>query len=58
MLIWFSRILRWALGVLFIVMGIRTGNDGYAISFGAIILLTGFLRPRRCLEEDSCSNDG
>lgn len=48
--IWVSKILRWALGALFIAWGFSEGPDWYTIVFGAIILLTGFLRPRRCID--------
>lgn len=53
MTIWIHRIFRWALGALFIVLGIVQGRDWYTIAFGAIILATGFLRPCRCIG-DSC----
>jgi hypothetical protein len=56
LVIWFSRILRWGLGGLFIWAGIHF--DGYwpAILFGAAFVITGFFRPKRCLEEGSdCS---
>ncbi len=53
-LIWVSKVLRWALGTLFIIVGIHAGNDGYAIFFGTAIFATGFLKPRRCID-DKCS---
>ncbi|HSC36896.1 MAG TPA: hypothetical protein VLD19_03455 [Chitinophagaceae bacterium] len=52
MIIWVSKILRWSLGVLFIVWGILADHDWYTISFGCIILATGFLKPRRCIDEN------
>jgi hypothetical protein len=57
-LIWFSRILRWGLGLLFTVAGILYFNRGGwpLLLFGSVLLVTGFLRPRRCLEE-TCDTD-
>lgn len=54
--LWFHRLLRWCLGVLFIFIGIAYGLEEAwpSILFGSVLLVTGFLRPRRCLEEDSC----
>jgi hypothetical protein len=51
--IWFSRILRWALGGLFIFTGIWYLQQGGwpVIIFGGIIFITGFFKPRRCLDE-------
>ena len=48
------RLLRWGFGVLFISIGIAYYNEGAwaAILFGAIFLVTGFFRPKRCLQED------
>jgi hypothetical protein len=56
--IWFSSILRWSLGLLFIFMGyIHSKEDGaWAIwGFGLIILITGFIRPKCCID-DNCKN--
>ena len=55
-LVWFSRILRWSLGALFIGAGIYYYQDGAwpAILLGAVLVVTGFLRPKRCLEEEGC----
>jgi hypothetical protein len=54
-LVLFSRILRWSLGIMFISAGIYYLKDGGwpAIFFGLIMLITGFFRPRRCID-DSC----
>jgi len=51
----FSRLLRWALGILFIGAGIYFIDEGAwpAIAFGGLMFLTGFFRPRRCVE-DNC----
>lgn len=55
-LVWFSRILRWSLGLLFIGAGIYYFKDGAwpALLVGGVLLVTGFLRPRRCLDENGC----
>jgi hypothetical protein len=52
--IWFSRILRWTLGAVFILIGIRyMKQDGWPVLvFGAIFFSTGFFRPRRCINDD------
>jgi hypothetical protein len=54
-LVWFSRILRWTLGILFIGEGIKYFADGAwpAIFFGSVLVVTGFLKPRRCIQ-DGC----
>lgn len=48
------RIIRWGFGALFTVGGIVYYNQGglVAILFGAIFIVTGFLRPKRCLQQD------
>jgi hypothetical protein len=53
---WFSRLLRWVLGAVFITAGILNAKAGGwpAILFGALIFITGFFRPRRCMG-DECS---
>jgi hypothetical protein len=55
-LVWFSRILRWSLGGLFIGAGIYYYQDGAwpAILLGAVLVITGFFRPKRCLDEEGC----
>jgi hypothetical protein len=54
--IWFHRILRWSLGLLFLGAGIVFYEDGAwpAIAFGLLLLVTGFFRPRRCIDDDQC----
>jgi len=50
--IWFSSILRWSLGLLFISMGFvhLKENDAWAtLAFGLIIFITGFIRPGCCI---------
>lgn len=51
----FSRLLRWGLGILFMIIGLIYYEEGGwpAILFGVIFFATGFLRPKRCLE-NSC----
>jgi hypothetical protein len=55
-IVWFSRILRWFLGIFFIIIGIVYYKDGTwpAIFIGAVLMVTGFFRPKRCLDE-SCA---
>ena len=50
---WFSRIFHWSLGLGFITAGIMFYEKGGwpAIAFGALIFITGFLRPTRCIDE-------
>lgn len=54
--VWFSRLLRWALGIVFTTVGVLYFNDGGwpAILFGIVFFATGFFRPRRCIDE-TCS---
>ena len=53
-LVWLQRLFRWGIGGLFITVGIIYFKDGGwpAVIFGTVILITGFLRPRRCLNEE------
>jgi len=55
--VWFSRIIRWGFGMLFIGGGIYYYDQGgwAAILFGAVFFATGFFRPKRCLEEGGCT---
>ncbi|MBX3240208.1 MAG: hypothetical protein KIT80_02860 [Chitinophagaceae bacterium] len=57
--IWFSRILRWVLGIFFIGVGVWYYNDGAwpALIFGAVFFVTGFFKPRRCID-GSCAVPG
>jgi hypothetical protein len=50
-IIFFHRILRWALGTVFILVGTSYWKqDGWPVLvFGGIIFLTGFFTPRRCI---------
>jgi len=53
--IWFSSILRWVLGSIFIVLGCFYSGDGglWALMlFGLAFIITGFIRPKRCLDDD------
>ena len=56
--IWIYRIIRVAFGILFTVVGIKYYNEGGwpAILFGALFLVTAFLRPRRCMA-DNCNSE-
>lgn len=53
--IWFSRILRWSLGIFFMSVGVwYYGEGGWpAILFGLVLVITGFFRPKRCLVEQN-----
>jgi hypothetical protein len=55
-LVWFSRILRWSLGLLFIGTGIYYFDEGAwpALLVGGVLFVTGFFRPKRCLDEEGC----
>jgi hypothetical protein len=55
---WFSRLLRWTIGLVFIITGIVFYHkDGWtAILFGLLIFITGFLKPRYCLNKH-CTSD-
>ena len=47
-----SRILRFGFGALIVVTGIIE-REWLSIFIGALLFFTGFLRPRRCIDE-SC----
>ena len=55
-IIWFSRLLRLGLGIFFTIIGFMYYAEGGwpALLFGVIFFATGFLRPRRCIDE-SCN---
>lgn len=55
-MILFNRLLRWGLGSLFIGAGVYYWADGAwpALVFGTLMVITGFFRPRRCVD-NSCS---
>jgi hypothetical protein len=50
-LVWFSRSLRWALGIFLIWIGFHFEDAWPVKIFGAVVFATGFLRPRRCIDE-------
>ena len=54
--LWVNRIIRWGLGITFLCIGIKYQDEGrwFAIVFGLAFIITGFFRPRRCLEEGGC----
>jgi len=57
--IWVSSILRWVLGAGFLVMGYAYHQQDYAwvlFVFGTLLIVTGFLRPKRCVQ-DRCEID-
>lgn len=47
------RLVRWGFGTMFTSIGIVYYKEGgwAAILFGAIFLVTGFFRPKRCLQQ-------
>jgi hypothetical protein len=49
-----SRYLRWGLGIGFFIFGIKTFSEGgwAALLIGTVLIVTGFLRPKRCLNEN------
>jgi len=57
-ILWVNRAIRWGLGITFLSIGILNKEEGrwFAIVFGIAFIITGFFRPRRCLEE-SCPID-
>ncbi len=55
--IWFSRIFRWTLGIVFLSAGYlyrKEEGSWMIILFGLVLFVTGFLRPKRCLD-DNCN---
>lgn len=55
-LTWVSRSLRWGLGLIFIAVGIAYFKDGGwpALFFGAVMIVTGFFKPKRCISDENC----
>lgn len=52
-----NSLLRWLFGIVFLTIAyINYGNDGWWILlvFGTAFIITGFLRPKRCID-DTCS---
>lgn len=51
-IIWFNRLVRWGLGSFFIIAGIVNFDKGAwpAILFGGLIFITGFFKPRNCIQ--------
>lgn len=49
---WFSSILRWGLGILFMFIGYIYWSEGGwpAIVFGIAFFVSGFFRPKRCID--------
>jgi hypothetical protein len=44
------------LGSIFIAVGIAYFKDGGwpALFFGAVMIVTGFLKPKRCISDENC----
>lgn len=57
MAILLNSLLRWLFGIIFLAIAyINYGSDGWWILllFGTAFIITGFLRPKRCID-DTCS---
>jgi hypothetical protein len=50
---WLSRVVRWGFGGFLIWLGMHNDHEWAVIIFGAVLVITGFFRPRRCIN-DSC----
>jgi len=50
---WASRIIRWALGLLFIGMAFYFEDAAALYVFGALFFISGFFKPKRCTD-NSC----
>lgn len=50
---WASRIIRWALGLLFTGMAYFMEDAEILYLFGALFFISGFFKPRRCTDS-SC----
>ncbi|MCU0396180.1 MAG: hypothetical protein MUF29_09730 [Chitinophagaceae bacterium] len=50
---WISRIIRWALGLVFLWLAYTYEDAKVLYFFGAVVFATGFLKPKRCTQ-DSC----
>lgn len=58
MAILLSSVLRWLFGIVFLTIAyVNYGKDGWWILllFGTAFLVTGFLRPKRCIDDHSCT---
>ncbi len=51
--IWLHRIIRFGLGITFIVIAFQYEDAWPLYVFGGLLFITGFLRPRRCID-DKC----
>ena len=54
LLLWVNRTIRWGMGIAFLSIGMMIKEEGrwFALVFGAALIISGFFRPRRCLEEN------
>jgi hypothetical protein len=48
--IWVSRIVRWLLALLFAYLAFSNEGLWYLYIFAALLFLTGFFAPKRCIE--------
>jgi len=51
---WVSRIIRWALGLIFLWIAWFYEDAKVLYFFGAVIFISGFFKPKRCTS-DSCN---
>jgi hypothetical protein len=49
MAVWLSRIVRWGLGIYFMVWAYQHEDAKILYLIGGILFITGFLKPRGCI---------
>ena len=49
MAVWLSRIIRWGLGIYFIIWAYQHEDAKILYVVGGILFITGFLKPQRCI---------
>ena len=56
--LWINRIVRWSFGGILLFYGLTNQDESrwVGIVIGTVVVITGFIRPKRCLEE-KCSID-
>jgi hypothetical protein len=55
--VWLHRIIRFGGGIALIVVATQFKDAWALYGFGAIMIITGFVRPKRCLGECSTGQD-
>jgi hypothetical protein len=53
---WVSRIIRWALAIMFAWMAYYYEGVKFLYIFSLILFITGFLVPRQCVSKDGACN--